>query len=474
MGVSVFLRILLESVRPDAPAYAEKSFQERRLTMKKKILVVDPERRRETSACSMLSNDYDVICASSGEEAVRLYERESPDLVLTDLNIPNMSGFELQRILQERHKELIPMMFISSGGNEEKEIKRLEGGAFDYIRRPFKQDTLLWRVGNIMRHMDRIQTLQLAADTDPMTGLFNKAYARRVLTDLCSRAVGMLMMVDLDNFKLVNDLYGHTMGDRVLIRFAEILRSVIRGADVAGRMGGDEFMIFCKDVREDSAVAEKTRQINEALLASAKEYMGADMKIPLGASVGAIPVPDEGTDFADLYQKADKALYQVKRNGKHGWSVYRSGAVRQDGGEEADPDTLAHFARVLEERNRQPGAYKLDFESFQTVFRYLMRSAENYGRAVQLALFTLTPYPNGRRKGRLSMETVERFSETLGASLRRSDAYTRSGPGQFLVIFAESDGENERVIIDRILRNWDRSGYGNSVLLSYETRVAHI
>ena len=439
--------------------------------MRKKILVVDAARKAERSACSMLSKDYDVICASSGEEAIRLYEQERPDLILTDLSLPHMSGFDLQRALQEKRRELIPMMFMSSEANEENDIKGLEGGAFDYIRRPFKEETLLWRVGNIIRHMDRIQSLQLAADTDPMTGLFNKSHARRVLTDICARASGMLMMADLDNFKLVNDLYGHMMGDRVLIRFAEILRSAIRGADVAARMGGDEFMLFCHDVREASTVAEKTRQINGALLASAKEYMGEDMDIPLGASVGAIPVPDEGTDFAELYQKADKALYHVKRNGKHGSYVYRSAASQSNGDAGDGADTLSHFTRILEERDRQPGAYKLGFDRFQTVFRYLIRAAENYRHPVELALFTLTPYPKGRRKGRLSAETVERFSETLGASLRRSDVYTQSGRGQFLVIFAESNGENEQTIINRILRNWDKSGYGNSVLLSYETRV---
>ena len=124
-------RTLLESVRPDAPAYGKTGFharrfrkllQERRLTMRQKILVVDAARKPERSACAMLSKDYDVICASSGEEAVKLYEQERPDLILTDLDTPNMSGFELQRILQERHKEMIPMMFMSSDGNEENEI----------------------------------------------------------------------------------------------------------------------------------------------------------------------------------------------------------------------------------------------------------------------------------------------------------------------------------------------------------------
>ncbi|MBQ9521235.1 MAG: diguanylate cyclase [Oscillospiraceae bacterium] len=268
--------------------------------MKKKILIVDGEKKIQDSLRDMLSERYDVSCASTGEEAVELYDRERPDLVLTDLNIPHMSGFDLQRILREKRRELVPMMFMSAGASEETEIRGLEGGAFDYIRKPVKADTLLWRVGNIMRHMERIHTLQRAADTDPMTGLFHKAYARRVLTDLCLRADGMLMMIDLDNFKLVNDLYGHTMGDRILIRFAEILRGVIRSTDIAGRMGGDEFLIFCQDIHEESTVAEKTALINQLLSASAKEYMGADMRIPLGASVGAVPVPEEGTDFADL------------------------------------------------------------------------------------------------------------------------------------------------------------------------------
>lgn len=439
--------------------------------MKKKILVVDRAPCVQNSLRAMLSELYDVVCASSGEEAVELYERERPDLVLTDLNIADMSGFDLQRILHEKNPDMIPMMFMSAGSSEEAEIKGLEGGAFDYIRKPVKSETLLWRVSNIMRHMDRIRTLQLAADTDPMTGLFHKTCARRVLTDLCLRAGGMLMMIDLDNFKLVNDLYGHAMGDRILIRFAEILRSVIRGTDVAARMGGDEFLIFCQDAHGEATVAEKSVLINRLLLESAKEYMGAEMNIPLGASVGAVPVPEEGADFADLYQKADKALYQVKRDGKHGYAVFHSLSARTEQEAGDGMNTLRQLCRILAERNRQPGAYRLGFDHFQAVFRYLIRSVENYRRPVELALFTLTPCPQGRRKGHLTSEAVERFSVTLGTSLRRSDVYTQSAPGQFLVIFTESNGDNEKIILDRINAHWEESGYGDSALLSVETYV---
>ena len=439
--------------------------------MKKKALIVDAEPSTRDALIKTLSQFYDVVSASDGEEAVEVYERERPDLILTDLNLPNMTAFDLRRVLQERHRDMIPMMFMSSGANEEQEIRSLKDGAFDYIRKPFRDDALLWRVGNIMRHIDRVQRLQRAADTDPMTGLYNKSYTRHVLTDLCGHTTGMLMMIDLDNFKLVNDLYGHAMGDRVLIRFAEILKSLIRASDIAGRMGGDEFLIYCQDLRGESAVAEKTEALNEQILASAREYMGEDMRIPLGASVGAVAVPDEGTDFAELYQKADETLYRVKRKGKHGYLMFHSGKTHLDGLLSQEARTLNRFCRILEERNRQPGAYKVSFDAFQTLFRYLYRSAEDYRRPIHLALFTLTPYPHGRRKGKLPPDAADHFGQTLGASLRRSDAYTQGDNGQFLVIFTDSDGENEQAIINRILRNWDRSGYADSVLLSYETHV---
>ena len=439
--------------------------------MKKKILIVDASQRAQTSASPVLSKIYDVITASSGEEAIQLYEQERPDLILTDLSIPNMSGFELQRILQQKHKELIPIMFMSADENEENEIKGLEGGALDYIRKPFKEEVLLRRVENIMRHVERIKSLQVAAETDPMTGLYNKTYARRALTELCLHANGMLMMIDLDNFKLVNDLYGHAMGDRVLIRFAEILKGVIRGTDIAGRVGGDEFLIFCQDVREESTVAEKTRQINNLLLESAQEYMGTPLNIPLGVSVGAVSVPHEGRDFAELYQKADRAMYSVKQSGKHGYSIFHSDAAHTEVEWASESGSLYQFYHIMEERNRQPGAFKLTFDRFQTIFRYLVRMVENYHTPAQLALFTLAPADPARNREKPPSDVVRRFGDNLRTSLRRSDAYTQTGNGQFLVIFSESDGSNEEVIIQRILRNWEQNPDAHSVSISYETRV---
>lgn len=203
----------------------------------------------------ILSTRYETICATNGEEAIEIYKKERPNMILSDLNMPGMSGFELQNTLQDMYCEQIPVMFMTADNSDDTESQGFENGAVDYIRKPFRADVLLKRVENILKNVEKIQGLK-------------------------------------------------------------------RAADIVGRMGGDEFIAFCQYVSEEEVVAEKTKYINEELLKSAKEFMGEDMTIPLGASIGAVAVPDEGTDFLTLYQKADKALYNVKQNGKHGFAIY--------------------------------------------------------------------------------------------------------------------------------------------------------
>ena len=439
--------------------------------MKKKILIVDDASFMQKAMTAMLSSNYDTICASSGEEAIELYEREKPDLVLTDLIMPKMTGLDLQQALKERYQEQIPIIFMSADENEENEVRGLEGGALDYIRKPFKQELLLRRVDNVIRHMERIRGLQIAAETDPMTGLLNKTHSQKTLQRVCQQASGVLMMVDLDSFKLVNDLYGHAMGDKILIRFADILRAVNRSADIVGRMGGDEFIVFCHDVQEEGLIKEKARQINDEIYQSALEYMGEDMNIPLGASVGAVLVPQEGTDFQALFKKADSALYKVKQNGKHGCAIYNGGQAGHGADNSPGPGTSVENLRmILEERNRKPGAYNLSFENFRSVYRYLIRCIENYHRPMELIHFSVTPTLAGAN-GLTEEETCEKFKDVMAHSLRRSDIYMETGKGQYLVLLSEMGSVNEETVLGRILKNWEDSGAGLRTDIAFESSV---
>ena len=372
----------------------------------RKILIVDDMMVSLMMTENMLADHYKTFCASSGEEAMKIYRQELPDMVLSDLRMPGMSGYELQTQLQEEYHEVIPFMFMTADHDEETESKGFDNGAMDFIRKPFRPDVLLRRVDNIMQTVEQIKGLKKNAQTDQLTGLLNKISSQIELTKVCEKSIGALMMIDLDSFKLVNDIHGHAMGDQVLVNFADILRSAVRPTDILGRMGGDEFVAFCQGIHDEQSIAAKSKFINERIVEMAKRLMGEDMNIPLGASIGCAFVPMSGTEFAELYQKADKALYGVKQNGKHGYGIFNE----HEGEEEADANEIANLDQVemiLSERGADNKAFILPFESFRTVYRFLKRTRGDYSKMTCLLVFSLIRHKEGG-KGNLKEAASKR------------------------------------------------------------------
>ena len=432
----------------------------------KKILVVDDQMITLKMTSHILASQYQTVCASSGSEAIELYKKERPDLVLTDLHMPEMSGFELQSILQQEFEERVPIMFMTADSSDETESKGFENGAVDFIRKPFRADVLLKRVANILQSVEEIRGLRKAAETDPMTGLLNKASSQDEIGELIKNTPGALMMIDLDSFKLVNDIYGHNMGDKVLIRFAEIIRSAIRAADIAGRIGGDEFIAFCQHVKSEDGIAEKVKYINEELLKSALEYMGDDMRIPLGASVGAVYVPDEGTDFLTIFKKADKALYQVKQNGKHGYAIYRDASKVEHDVVAATTGIMNEMA-ILAERSREKGAYALPYDQFKLIYRFLIRVESNYHKENRLIIFTLKAKDSDEVNKDVIYAT-QRFYDTVCSSLRASDVVTLRGKNQVMVLLLEANLVDSKMVIERVVTNWQEAEKGYELVSEME------
>lgn len=430
----------------------------------KKIMIVDDENISLMMADHILSTEYDTICVSSGQEAIEAYHKEHPDMVLSDLRMPGMTGYELQSTLQEQFQERIPFMFMTSDHDEETESKGFENGAMDFIRKPFRADILLKRVGNILHTIDQIKGLKKAAVTDPMTGLLNKASSHDEIGAMCRHTPGAFMMIDLDSFKLVNDIYGHDMGDKILIRFAEIIQSVVRSSDLTGRMGGDEFIAYCQNINDEAVIARKAEYINEQIMISAKEYMGDDMTIPLGASIGCVFAPDEGTDFDTLYKKADKVLYIVKQNGKHGYSIYQD-SHHEESHSKASVTDLSNTMMILGERNKSAGAYTLSYEQFRMIYQFLNRMVANYKNRVWVLLFSLTESDS---TGNSLSDISDELLSTIRSSLRQSDVITKNSNNQIIVMLLEAPAHNIEVVTNRILDNWEKSDSSAGYSLSYE------
>ncbi len=322
-----------------------------------------------------------------------------------------------------------------------------------------------WLIGSIRAGITNLEHWQQEAKIDPMTGFWNKGFSQQELTLVCSKDKGLLMVIDLDNFKLVNDLHGHETGDKVLIRFAELIRSCIRDGDFAGRIGGDEFIVFINGTAEESAVAEKARYLNEEIQKAGVAIVGSDFSIPLGVSIGAVPVPDEGTDYPELFRMADKALYNVKQNGKHGYAVYRNSSsnITDTGTEQGS--NLAGLRMILGERGGSKGAYLVDFDKLQMVYRLFVRMSKRTFVNIWIVQFTLTN-DDGYE---VAEDVMERFVEVLSLNLRSNDVVAPNGKNKVIVIMTDTGSREGQTPLERIVNKWNETPGHEGYTLKYET-----
>lgn len=163
------------------------------------------------------------------------------------------------------------------------------------------------------------QALIRGSQIDIFTGLYNKATTQTIITEEIRKGAGILLLLDIDNFKFINDMYGHEAGDRVIKFFSGLLTDTFRHCDVVGRVGGDEFMIYIKDITDISVGEDRAR----AILAQLKTGIEYNKKLLfITASIGIVGVDEKIDSFSVAYKQADSALYRAKHNGKNGYVIY--------------------------------------------------------------------------------------------------------------------------------------------------------
>ncbi|MBV9254613.1 MAG: diguanylate cyclase [Actinobacteria bacterium] len=277
---------------------------------------------RSVLAQHLADRGYEAIEACDGEEALRLFEERPPDVVLLDVNMPGMSGYEvLDEMKRTPALEKIPVIILTVRQSAEDAIRGLELGAHDYLRKPVQPVELAVRVASALRLKNaqdellvRNVELEHISRTDFLTGLPNRRHIDDELKRACSasrrhgRQLGLLV-IDIDHFKQVNDLAGHAAGDAVLREVAWRLRTALRPEDTAGRWGGDEFLVILPDTGADGIKAAAGR------LADAMHGRGVDIgsgrDLPVQISIGGAVY--QGGDPTDLLRDADRALYQAKQ-----------------------------------------------------------------------------------------------------------------------------------------------------------------
>ena len=436
------------------------------------VVVVDDDVINLRIARNLLKEeDMKVGTAKSGKDFLHFMEKNQPDLVLLDIRMPEMDGFEVYEKLREfeqaEGRPTTPVIFLTAEEDGSVETRCLALGAADFVHKPFHKEVLLQRVKKILMREQTINNLKQDASIDQLTGCLNKASTIKEMQTLCKTENGALIILDLDSFKLVNDIYGHTMGDNILTSFADIVRKNLRSEDVIGRIGGDEFVVFGKNIPYESVVDNIVKRINTQLTEKAKELMGEDCNIPLGVSAGTVFVPEGGGEYEELFEKADRALYFVKKNGKHGYAVYNENSGSEQEQQEENIDSLSRLSQILEERGEANNTFFLGQEAFMNVYRFMLRYIYSYQRIAQKVLFTLKPV-NTEFQGSALTEMYDEFGEILKNNLRKSDFMMQSKPNQFFVLLPELEEQHRDIVLNRIIDAWNKLERGNFIELEFE------
>ena len=293
------------------------------------VLVVDDSAVHLKVLEHTLSRTFErVHLARNGREALEVFERERPALVITDCVMPDVGGFELCQRIRAAQSFYVYIIMVTSIAETDNVVKGLTSGADDYLTKPVHTEELLARVKVGLRLIDlhrqleeKNRLLEHFALTDPLTGLPNRraieAWAAHELPAAVRHGFAFwVVAIDLDHFKHVNDVYGHEAGDIVLKAFGEILRGNTRSSDISGRIGGEEFLHVITHADETSlpAIVERTR----AKL-SAHAFTFGDSTVMVTASFGVTGFRGgEGAPgFPELVKRADRALYKAKQGGRN-------------------------------------------------------------------------------------------------------------------------------------------------------------
>ncbi len=293
------------------------------------VLVVDDSPvYRKLVEHALEGGPYSLLFAKSGREALELYARYLPGIVITDWMMPDLSGLDLcQRLRADVHRGYTYIILLTSIAEKDNVVKGLAAGADDYLTKPFDPAELMGRIGvgrriiDLHRQIDaKNKLLEEMAHSDPLTGLPN----RRAIEEWAGRQLRgaarhgfpyWVVLADLDSFKSINDTHGHEGGDALLQKFAEILKTVIRASDICGRLGGDEFLLVITHVEADS-INKTVERFREKL--AAQKFQIGEEQVTITASFGIAGFHGkEILDFNTLVRRADKALYAAKRAGRN-------------------------------------------------------------------------------------------------------------------------------------------------------------
>lgn len=288
------------------------------------ILLVDDEILNIQILASALSDEHRILMAPSGMKAIEIAKEQLPDIIVLDINMPDISGYEVCKQLKaDDSTRSIPIVFATGRESEEDELYGLQLGAIDYLKKPFRVALIKARLKNLVDLKRKTDLLESLASIDGLTGIPNRRsfdetfdaewrYACRKERQIS------LILIDIDFFKQYNDHFGHAQGDECLRKVAKCIKnSAQRATDFVARYGGEEFVVVIRESDKSEAIklAEKIRRAVETLeLSHPTSQIKQKVSVSLGVAT-AEPIPEQKS--GELFELADNRLYHAKQQGRN-------------------------------------------------------------------------------------------------------------------------------------------------------------
>ena len=283
----------------------------------KKILIVDDTEINIDILVGLLSQ-YDLLVATDGYSAIEILKEEKVDLILLDIMMPNINGYETCELIKKDPEIAdIPVIFLTAKIDEDSIEKAYDVGGIDFVTKPFKPRELLARIKTQLNMQQLLFKLEHMASYDSMTGIYNRRKFFEIANELFVKKKESLsvVMIDIDKFKRINDKYGHPIGDKVIKSAANCINSLIDDKkSLCARLGGEEFVILYFDMQIDNILTEveRIRTIIENLQINIDDNNSFNFTISSGIS----QYKSEKT-IDELLKNADDALYEAKDAGRN-------------------------------------------------------------------------------------------------------------------------------------------------------------
>lgn len=288
------------------------------------LLVDDVPKNLQILGNTLKSDDLTVAFATNGKKALEYVQKKQPDLILLDIMMPDMDGYEVcKRIKEDTQTMHIPIIFITAMSDADDEYRGFELGGADYITKPFNPRLVRARVESQLRLKRKTDLLEKLSSIDGLTEIPNRRQFDETLSNEWARARRAqsnisLILIDIDFFKQYNDHYGHAAGDKCLQKVAKTLKhSLKRPSDFVARYGGEEFVVILSEIDHQSALM-MANKLNESIFQLELPHEASQVSEYLTISLGiATTIPQDDQRHESLLETADKYLYEAKSSGRN-------------------------------------------------------------------------------------------------------------------------------------------------------------